>query len=286
MLTLKQISEISFRKSSFSGYKPEDVDNFIDEVTESFTALLKENQANKAKVSELNAKNGEYKEKLVLLAQKVEQYKKDEEGIKDALLTAQKLGNQSIRDAKKKAEKIIADAKSEAEYILSDANNEQKKMVVDYESQIEAKKKELESLKAVVTDFRTNLYGMYRDHLKLIEKLPDYTDELKKAEEEKKAAQVAVAAQPAPVAEPVKETAPVEEVQPQEDDFEILSEDELPQEDLPDLSETGSFTLEDTSDDFSVDGIDLNAYADIPESLKKEKESLYSTLEFGDGIHL
>ena len=30
----------------------------------------------------------------------------------------------------------------------------------------------------------------------------------------------------------------------------------------------------------------LNAYTNIPESLKKEKESLYSTLEFGEGINV
>lgn len=32
---------------------------------------------------------------------------------------------------------------------------------------------------------------------------------------------------------------------------------------------------------FSGIGLDLNAYADIPESLQKEKDALFSTLEFG-----
>ena len=35
MLTVKEINEVSFGKASFSGYKAEDVDNFIDEVVES-----------------------------------------------------------------------------------------------------------------------------------------------------------------------------------------------------------------------------------------------------------
>ena len=39
MLTVKEINEVSFGKAGFSGYKPEDVDNFIDEVVESFTQL-------------------------------------------------------------------------------------------------------------------------------------------------------------------------------------------------------------------------------------------------------
>ena len=42
MLTVKEINEVSFGKAGFSGYKPEDVDNFIDEVVESFTQLQAE----------------------------------------------------------------------------------------------------------------------------------------------------------------------------------------------------------------------------------------------------
>ncbi len=291
MLTLKQISEISFRKSNFSGYKPEDVDDFIDEVTESFTALLKENQTAKAKIAELTEKNTEYKEKMVLLAQKVEQYKKDEEGIKDALLTAQKLGNQSVKEAKKKGDAILADANKKADVILNDATNRQKQMVVNYESQIETKKKELDSLKALVTEFRTNLFSLYRDHLKQIENLPDYTEELKnkKAEEPKPVAKSEPIAKEAPKAEP----APVKEEAielPDEDDVKLYSVKDVADEGLTDFGNTDEISFDDSdapepSFD-SVDGINLNAYSDIPESLRKEKESLYSTLEFGDGIHL
>lgn len=291
MLTLKQISEISFRKSNFSGYKPEDVDDFIDEVTESFTALLKENQTAKAKIAELTEKNTEYKEKMVLLAQKVEQYKKDEEGIKDALLTAQKLGNQSVKEAKKKGDAILADANKKADVILNDATNKQKQMVVNYESQIETKKKELDSLKALVTEFRTNLFSLYRDHLKQIENLPDYTEEFKN----KKTEEPKPVAKQEPVAAPVVETKPApvkEEVipLPDEDDVKLYSTNDVADDELTDFGSTGEISFDDsdapepTFD--SVDGINLNAYSDIPESLRKEKESLYSTLEFGDGIHL
>ena len=42
MLTVKEINEVSFGKAGFSGYKPEDVDNFIDEVVDSFQELIAE----------------------------------------------------------------------------------------------------------------------------------------------------------------------------------------------------------------------------------------------------
>ena len=142
MLTLKQINEISFRKSSFSGYRPEDVDEFIDEVSESYAALLKENQAYKAKASELVAKNAEMREKLVVLAEKVESYRDDEDGIKNALLSAQKLGAASIKEAKKKADVILSDATAKAEDILEEAKNKYTAIVARYESKIAAQEKE------------------------------------------------------------------------------------------------------------------------------------------------
>ena len=43
MLTLNDIINVSFRKSRLSGYNTEDVDNFIDQVKESYDELMKKN---------------------------------------------------------------------------------------------------------------------------------------------------------------------------------------------------------------------------------------------------
>ncbi|MFR5134311.1 MAG: DivIVA domain-containing protein [Acutalibacter sp.] len=82
MLTVKEINEVSFGKASFSGYKAEDVDNFIDEVVESFTQLQAErddalqqnaqlsdqlNEVN-GQINELKSKNAELQKKLGILA--------------------------------------------------------------------------------------------------------------------------------------------------------------------------------------------------------------------------
>lgn len=262
MLTLKKINEISFRKSGFSGYKPEDVDDFIDEVSESFAALLKENQSYKAKASELAAKNVDMREKLVALAEKVETYRADEDGIKNALLSAQKLANASIKDAKKQAELIIAEANAKAEEIINEANKKSTYVVEGYKSKIEEKEREYEAIKEEVTNFRSSLYEIYKNHITAIEAIPDYTEELK--------------AKPA-VKEEVKivEASTAVEAKAVEVEPEVIVEDE----EVIDLD--SDTKLIDTFDD-----IDLNAYTDIPESLKKEKESLYSTLEFGEGINV
>lgn len=276
MLTLKQINEISFRKSSFSGYRPEDVDNFIDEVVESFTALAKENQLYKSKATELAAKNAEMREKLVVLAEKVETYREDEDGIKDALLSAQRLGAASIKEAKKKADAILADATAKANEIIDGAKAKSAEIISACDLKITAKEKELESLKAAVTSFRASLYDMYREHLSIIEKLPDYSAEVKVEEKVEEIVKEEIADQEIIQPEPA--------VQPEIDEIESYVPEVVNEiEDIPEFKIEEPVKVSDTK---AFEGIDLNAYTDIPESLRKEKASLYSTLEFGDDIDI
>ena len=57
MLTLNEIANVSFRKSNFAGYKPEDVDEFIDKVVESYDLLIKKNIEQKEINEKLTAEN-------------------------------------------------------------------------------------------------------------------------------------------------------------------------------------------------------------------------------------
>lgn len=265
MLSIKDINEVSFRKSNFSGYNSDDVDQFIDEVLETVTALTKENAEIKtrktddsAAVQQLQAKNAELQEKLSILAAKIESYRAEEDGIKDAILSAQRLGNASIREAKAKAEKIVNDANAKADALVKDAKGRSETLVKSYEKQIAAKEKELENMKREVTNFRASLYGIYKEHLAVIEKIPTF--DLPEEEQEEKA--------------------PAEEPTPVYTEPEVIEE---PEEEIPAPVQPQSVYDKDSyiKEQFSGIGLDLNAYADIPESLQKEKEALFSTLEFG-----
>lgn len=286
MLTLKQINEISFRKSSFSGYKPEDVDDFIDEVSETFTAILKENQALKAKAADLSSKNSDMREKLTILAQKIESYRDDEDGIKNALLSAQKLGAASIKEAKLKADNIISDANIKADSMVEDAKRKTSGLIASYDSKIADKEKEFDAIKAAVTSFRSSLYDMYRNHLTAIESIPDFSSELaEKAATEIVDTEPEVTAPEEVTKEFVNEPETVEELPTEETPTEEDINDYIPDEVYEEAANYDDEPVPETEEE-EIAGIDLNAYADIPESLKKEKESLYSTLEFGEDINL
>jgi len=161
MLTLNDIINASFRKSNFSGYRTEDVDNFIDQVKDSYDLLIKKNVEQKEANESLVADMGQLQKKLEVLAGKIEEYRTEEDEIKNALVSAQKLGDASVREARHKAEIIIKDANIKAERIISGTKEE-----------LAMQTREFEQLKQTVSDFRSNLLTVYKEHLTLIDALP------------------------------------------------------------------------------------------------------------------
>ena len=115
MLTINDIINASFNKSNFGGYKTEDVDIFIDEVKESYELLIKKNIEQKEANESLAEENRKLAKKIDLLAKKVEEYRDEENEIKNALISAQKFSEEAIREARHKAEIILKDAQMKAD---------------------------------------------------------------------------------------------------------------------------------------------------------------------------
>lgn len=191
MLTLNDIINVSFRKSGFSGYRTEDVDHFIDQVKDSYDQLLKKTMEQAEQQELLLAQKAELQKKLEVLAEKVEDYRRDEAEIKTALVSAQKLGEASIREARHKAEIILKDATLKAERIIGTAK-----------SDVKEHEKALDELRKQTADFRSKLLALYKDHLTMIDAIPARKEEPE--QEPAASAPVVPAMQEAP-AEPVYE---------------------------------------------------------------------------------
>ena len=103
MFTPQEVSEKVFPKASVGsgGYSMTSVDEFLDALTEDYTALFKENMTLKAK--------------LKVLAEKVEEYRSTEEAMRQALLTAQKMASKLVQEAQAEKEQLLADARTEAQ---------------------------------------------------------------------------------------------------------------------------------------------------------------------------
>jgi cell division initiation protein len=108
-MNAKEISSRKFDRG-FNGYKTDEVDEFLREISAEF--------------SQLQGDNRDLEKKLEVLADKVREYRDDEDAIKEAMLGAQKQGNATIAEAKEKAKKIVEDAQDKADTMLADAREE------------------------------------------------------------------------------------------------------------------------------------------------------------------
>lgn len=116
-MNAKEILNKQFDKAKLGGYKLEDVDDFLKEVSEEFAALQKS--------------NSELERKLEVLADKIREYREDEEALKDALLIAQKQGNAIVADSKASAEKISKETKEKVEKLLAESKVKSEQLISD-----------------------------------------------------------------------------------------------------------------------------------------------------------
>ncbi len=165
----KDINSQKFEKAAF-GYKQEDVDGFLNELAADYSQLEKDNE-------EINTK-------LQLLADKVREYRKDEDAVKDALLFAQKEGHRIVSDANAKAEDIITRAKRESEKIISDATMDSKKAIDEIRAELKKEQDNLSYMQKQVSEFKKDLFDMYKSHLELISSMPQIEEEEEEEEEE------------------------------------------------------------------------------------------------------
>ena len=100
MLTPQQIDQISFGRATFGGYDMQDVDEFLTPLTEDYVTLYKENAL--------------LKSKMRILVGKLEEYRKNEASMKEAIENAQKTCDKMVRDAEVKAAQMLSNANETA----------------------------------------------------------------------------------------------------------------------------------------------------------------------------
>ncbi len=162
MMTAEDIRELRFEKAAW-GYRPEDIDEFLGKLEATF--------------QEIDNEREDANHKIQILADKVREYMKDEDAIKDALLGAQKEGHRIISDANEKAEQILAKAKEEAAVLIDEATVQHDQLMEKNRSEIEKEQQALVDARRMVADFKRSLFDMYKGHLEMISAMPDGEDE-------------------------------------------------------------------------------------------------------------
>ncbi len=163
MITSRDVRNKRFEKAAF-GYKQEEIDEFLSQL--------------EAELDEMEKDRVEANNKIQILADKVREYMKDEDALKDALLGAQKQGHQVINEANVKAEEIIGAAQAKAAELEDEAVRQHAEAMEKNRLEIAKEKDALTDARRQVAEFKKSLFEMYKSHLELISSMPeDYEDD-------------------------------------------------------------------------------------------------------------
>lgn len=240
MINADAIREAKFEKTAVFGYKTEDVDLFLDEIAKAFEKFEEE--------------KADLEEKIVVLAEAIENYREQEEGLKTTLLAAQRLSDSLVKEAKVKAEEILENAKLEAEQLEKETSKKRDSAEREINREMDKERKNLLRIQKEVTSFKANLLDLYKHHLDIITALPEFEEE----EEELEIIEEIVGTV---VAEDVAVSEEIEEVPVEE----VLEENLVADETLSmnPISEISTTAVEDEEDD-------------------EEELSLFGDIRFGD----
>jgi cell division initiation protein len=153
MLTPYDIETRTFERK-MRGYNADEVNEFMKLVLQDYEKLYKE--------------NANLKSKMTVLVEKIEEYKKIEGSLRNALVSAQKMGETMVKDANTKAELILNEAGIKAERLINSLN-----------IQVYKEKQKLEEARRDNQLFRAKLIGMYKTQMNLLEGIPGLSEEEK-----------------------------------------------------------------------------------------------------------
>ena len=225
MITATDIRQAQL-DSAGRGYKKSDVDDLLEKAAQS--------------IEQLQAENADLGRKLEILAERIQEYREEEDSIRSALVTAQKSADKILKDANAEKEQIIGDARAQADeavrlsqeksliianetrekvstvlgeakekasFMLSDAKERSDKMLSDAVRDCQEEKRYLAFLKTQENEFRQLLVEMYKRQFETLKKGPEiirHMEEALAAEPEPESLKNA----PEPVEQPAIETDP------------------------------------------------------------------------------
>ena len=148
MFTPQQIDQISFSRATFGGYDMQSVDEFLEPLTEDYVTLYKENAL--------------LKSKMRVLVGKLEEYRKNEASMKEAVINAQKTCDKMVAEAEAKCAKMLQGASTTV------AANTQ-----DNEAQLAAENARLEEARQVAAAKISELQDQLRSCIQALDRIKE-----------------------------------------------------------------------------------------------------------------
>lgn len=189
MLTPQEVSSHAFTKGFMGGYNMAMVDEFLDELTDDYTALYKENAALKAKMK--------------VLVEKVEDYRATEDSMRATLLTAQKMADSIVREAEAKRDSLLAQTETDA-----------RERIAQIRRELETEEERLRQGQRELARFIAAVQNVCTQELRFLEELPQLPADLPAPEAPEQRVQEPAEPVSPPEEEPAVEEPAVETVPP------------------------------------------------------------------------
>ena len=170
-ISVRDIQEKEFGTQATGGYNIEQVDDFLDEISEQMSALVRENLELKQQVktlegdvlaarkqaAEAEARTPDYNEKGY--------FQNLQNAMRESLIGAQRIADETTEAPNRKAQKAVSDAQTQADQIIASARNKADAMVSkaqaeadaissEAKSQVDAIEARYESLKAAAAAYK------------------------------------------------------------------------------------------------------------------------------------
>lgn len=166
-ITVKDIQEKEFSIQAAEGYNPEQVDDFLDALADQLGAMNREMAALNNRIKELEAalaaaesKTPDYDE--------TGYFKNLESAMRESLIGAQRIADETVSEAKRTAEKTVADANAQAEKTVADANAQAETMVASAQNTAAEIKADYEQLRAMADTYRENFKKILEEQLAVL----------------------------------------------------------------------------------------------------------------------
>ena len=146
MITPLDIENKRFSKKKLNGYDPDEVDDFLDELTRDYEILYKKSKESDKEIEDL-------KEKL-------DHYVQIESTLQNTLIMAQSAAKE-VKDA----------AQKQADQMISEALAKSKEATFDIEQEKINKQKELDALERQISVYKTKMESLLLSQLDLLKEM-------------------------------------------------------------------------------------------------------------------
>ena len=173
-ISVKDIQEKEFSTQAADGYNVEQVDDFLDELAEQLGSMVRERLALTNQIKQLESELAAVKAEKADMEKKLPDYNENgyfrnlESAMRESLIGAQRIADETITEAKKKAQQTVADANAKAEKTIADATEQAEAATARAEKAVSELKAEEDRLHAVVDAYRNNFQKLLDEQLEAL----------------------------------------------------------------------------------------------------------------------